>query len=44
MKFCFLLLAFSFFAFADPAVDACRKLEKHGKRAEAKALLSEVEQ
>ena len=29
MKFCYLLLAFASFAFADPAVNACGKLEKH---------------
>jgi tetratricopeptide (TPR) repeat protein len=42
VKFCYLLLAFASFAFADPAVNACGKLEKHGKRAEAKACYQKL--
>jgi cellulose synthase operon protein C len=42
MKWIVILLAAASAAFADPAVDACRKLEKHGKRPEAKACYEKL--
>jgi tetratricopeptide (TPR) repeat protein len=42
MKLCIILLAVTCVGFADPAVDACRNLEKHGKRSEAKACYQKL--